>query len=48
MDKQYLRDWLETLDWDKTAPAPELPEDVILGTRDRYLLAYRRITGLDI
>jgi phosphoribosylaminoimidazole-succinocarboxamide synthase len=48
MDKQYLRDWLETLDWDKTAPGPELPEDVILGIRDRYLLAYRRITGLEI
>jgi phosphoribosylaminoimidazole-succinocarboxamide synthase len=48
MDKQYLRDWLETLDWDKTAPGPELPEDVILGTRDRYLLAYRRITGENI
>jgi len=45
MDKQYLRDWLETLDWDKTAPGPELPEEVILGTRDRYLLAYQRITG---
>jgi phosphoribosylaminoimidazole-succinocarboxamide synthase len=48
MDKQYLRDWLETLDWDKTAPGPELPEDVILGTRDRYLLAYKRITGRDL
>ena len=45
MDKQYLRDWLETLDWDKTAPGPELPEEVVLGTRDRYLLAYTRITG---
>ncbi len=48
MDKQYLRDWLETLDWDKTAPGPELPEEVILGTRDRYLLAYRRITGEEL
>jgi phosphoribosylaminoimidazole-succinocarboxamide synthase len=48
MDKQYLRDWLEGLDWDKTAPGPELPDDVILGTRDRYLLAYRRITGEDL
>ena len=48
MDKQYLRDWLETLDWDKTAPGPELPEEVILGTRDRYLLAYKRITGRDL
>jgi phosphoribosylaminoimidazole-succinocarboxamide synthase len=48
MDKQYLRDWLETLDWDKTAPGPELPEEVLLGTRERYLLAYRRITGEDL
>jgi phosphoribosylaminoimidazole-succinocarboxamide synthase len=48
MDKQYLRDWLETLDWDKTAPGPRLPEQVVLGTRERYLLAYRRITGGDL
>ena len=48
MDKQYLRDWLETLDWDKTPPGPEIPEEVILGIRDRYLLAYRRVTGRDL
>jgi phosphoribosylaminoimidazole-succinocarboxamide synthase len=48
MDKQYLRDWLETLDWDKTAPGPRLPEEVVLGIRERYLLAYRRITGGDL
>jgi phosphoribosylaminoimidazole-succinocarboxamide synthase len=48
MDKQFLRDWLETLDWDKTAPGPELPDDVLLGTRERYLLAYRRITGEEL
>jgi len=48
MDKQFLRDWLSQLDWDKTSPGPELPEDVILGTRDRYLLAYRRVTGQDL
>ncbi|MEA2684800.1 MAG: phosphoribosylaminoimidazole-succinocarboxamide synthase [Chloroflexota bacterium] len=48
MDKQYLRDWLETLDWDKTAPGPEIPEEVILGIRDRYLLAYKRITGREL
>lgn len=45
LDKQYLRDWLETLDWDKTPPAPELPEEVVRNTRERYLEAYRRITG---
>ncbi len=44
-DKQYLRDWLETLDWDKTAPGPEIPEDVVENTRSRYIEAYERITG---
>jgi phosphoribosylaminoimidazole-succinocarboxamide synthase len=44
-DKQYVRDWLETQDWDKTAPGPALPEDVVAGTRDRYIEAYERITG---
>lgn len=44
-DKQYLRDWLETLDWDKTAPGPELPPDVVQNTRDKYLEAYRLLTG---
>jgi phosphoribosylaminoimidazole-succinocarboxamide synthase len=43
-DKQYVRDWLETLDWDKTAPGPELPEEVAAGTADRYREAYERIT----
>ena len=45
MDKQYLRDYLETLDWDKTAPGPGLPDEVVLGIRERYVLAYRRVTG---
>ena len=43
-DKQYLRDYLETLDWDKTAPGPELPEDVIANTTEKYRSAYRSIT----
>ena len=43
-DKQYLRDYLETLDWDKTAPGPELPEDVIGNTTEKYRSAYRTIT----
>ena len=43
-DKQYLRDYLETLDWDKTAPGPELPEDVIANTTEKYKSAYRTIT----
>ena len=44
-DKQFVRDWLETQPWDKTAPGPELPVDVVDGTRARYIEAYERITG---
>jgi phosphoribosylaminoimidazole-succinocarboxamide synthase len=44
-DKQYLRDWLSGLDWNKEPPPPTLPEDVITGTRSRYLEAYEKITG---
>ncbi len=44
-DKQFVRDWLETQPWDKTAPGPELPDDVVAGTRARYVEAYERITG---
>ncbi|HET7471626.1 MAG TPA: phosphoribosylaminoimidazolesuccinocarboxamide synthase, partial [Candidatus Limnocylindrales bacterium] len=44
-DKQYVRDYLETLDWDKTPPGPELPADVVAGTRARYVEAFERITG---
>ena len=44
-DKQYVRDWLETLDWDKAPPGPELPAEVVAGTRRRYVEAYERITG---
>lgn len=44
-DKQYVRDYLETLDWDKTAPGPHLPSAVIEQTRERYLEAYRRLTA---
>jgi len=44
-DKQFVRDWLEAQPWDKTAPGPELPPDVIEGTRARYIEAYERITG---
>jgi phosphoribosylaminoimidazole-succinocarboxamide synthase len=44
-DKQFVRDWLEAHDWDKRPPGPELPEDVVAGTRARYVEAYERITG---
>ena len=44
-DKQYVRDYLETLVWDKTPPAPELPEEVVMNTREKYLEAYELLTG---
>jgi len=44
-DKQYVRDWLETQDWDKTAPGPELPDAVRDGTAARYREAYERLAG---
>jgi phosphoribosylaminoimidazole-succinocarboxamide synthase len=44
-DKQFVRDWLETQPWDKTAPGPALPDDVVAGTRSRYVEAFERITG---
>ncbi len=44
-DKQYVRDYLETLDWDKRPPGPLLPEDVVTRSREKYLEAYSRLTG---
>ena len=44
-DKQYVRDYLESLDWDKNPPAPPLPEDVVRRTREKYVEAYRRLVG---
>jgi phosphoribosylaminoimidazole-succinocarboxamide synthase len=44
-DKQYVRDWASGSGWDKRPPAPELPGDVVEGTRARYVEAYERITG---
>ena len=44
-DKQFVRDWLEAQPWDKTAPGPALPDEVVAGTRARYVEAYERITG---
>jgi phosphoribosylaminoimidazole-succinocarboxamide synthase len=45
-DKQFVRDYAESLGWDKTAPGPELPDDVVSGTRGRYLEAFERLTGI--
>ncbi|RMF82316.1 MAG: phosphoribosylaminoimidazolesuccinocarboxamide synthase, partial [Planctomycetota bacterium] len=44
-DKQYLRDYLETLNWDKTPPPPEIPQDVLEQTAARYAEAYERLVG---
>ncbi|HNY42535.1 MAG TPA: phosphoribosylaminoimidazolesuccinocarboxamide synthase [Bryobacteraceae bacterium] len=44
-DKQFVRDYLETLNWNKQPPAPVLPDDVVAGTRAKYLDAYTRLTG---
>ena len=45
-DKQYVRDYCESLGWDKTAPGPEVPEDVVTGTRARYVEAFELLTGI--
>jgi phosphoribosylaminoimidazole-succinocarboxamide synthase len=44
-DKQFLRDWAAGTGWNKRAPGPEVPEDVVAATRDRYVQVYRRLTG---
>jgi len=44
-DKQYVRDWLETSGWDKNSPPPKLPDEVVLGTRAKYVEAFERLTG---
>ena len=47
-DKQFVRDYLETLDWDKTPPGPTLPDEILLKSRDKYLEAYKLLTGSDL
>ena len=47
-DKQYVRDYLETLDWGKTAPGPELPAEVISRTRDKYAEALQKLAGISV
>jgi phosphoribosylaminoimidazole-succinocarboxamide synthase len=46
-DKQYVRDYCESLGWDKTPPGPELPTRVVDGTRERYVEAFERLTGIE-
>ena len=47
-DKQFVRDYLESIQWDKQPPAPELPEKVVQRTSEKYLEAYRLLTGSDL
>ena len=47
-DKQFVRDYLETLSWDKKEPAPDLPAEIISKTTEKYLEAYRKLTGREI
>ena len=44
-DKQFLRDYLESIGWDKEPPAPKLPEEVVQKTREKYMEAFRKLTG---
>jgi phosphoribosylaminoimidazole-succinocarboxamide synthase len=46
-DKQFVRDYCESLGWDKTVPGPELPQAVVTGTRARYVEAFEQLTGID-
>ena len=46
-DKQFARDYCESIGWDKTYPGPELPDDVVAGTRARYVEAFERLTGIE-
>src|SRR5690606_4484109 len=45
LDKQFVRDWSSTRDWDRTPPGPEIPQDVVDATRARYIEVYERLTG---
>ena len=47
-DKQFVRDYLETLDWDKTPPGPRLPAEVIASTRAKYAEALDRLAGISV
>ena len=47
-DKQFVRDYLESIKWNKQPPVPTLPEDVVMRTREKYLEAFRRLTGREL
>ncbi len=44
-DKQFVRDYLDEIKWDRNPPVPQLPEHIIMKTREKYIEAYERITG---
>jgi phosphoribosylaminoimidazole-succinocarboxamide synthase len=46
-DKQFVRDWCLQTGWDRTHPGPELPDDIVAGTRARYIEAFERLTGIE-
>lgn len=48
LDKQYVRDYLETVGWDKNPPAPALPDDIVRGTSARYVEIFKRLTGREL
>ena len=48
LDKQFVRDYLESIGWDKNPPAPKLPEAIVSGTADRYRDIFRRLTGREL
>ena len=47
-DKQFVRDYLESVDWDKEVPVPNLPDDIVQKTSEKYLEAYAKITGTSL
>ena len=47
-DKQFVRDYLESIKWNKQPPVPSLPDDVVARTREKYIEAFRRLTGRDL
>ena len=47
-DKQFVRDYLETCKWNKTPPAPKLPDEIIKKTSEKYIEAYKRLTGKEL
>jgi phosphoribosylaminoimidazole-succinocarboxamide synthase len=47
-DKQFVRDYLESIHWNKQPPVPSLPEEIVMRTRDKYLEAFRRLTGSEL